>query len=185
MSEAVAEPKPRLRWYQYRLAHLFVLVTVVAVISAGAASFWTWYLRARVEYRRAAAPIENLGGRVEGGDPNLGVNGIAQVDLYPFHGNGPFTDADLGTLGGHLETLPNLKALSLHNVRVTDTGLVHISGLTALEKLNLNFTQVTDAGLVHLQKLTNLRELWLCETQVTHDGVKKLQQALPNCEIYN
>ena len=204
--ESKLTEKPKRRWYQFHLWHLFVPVTVVAIVSAFWASWWIWFPGPQVKYRRAAAPIEELGGYVEG-YPDFGVEGLTGICFFDVAV--PLTDADLEPLSGYLETLPNLKTLSLYDMQVTDAGLEHLKGLTKLEYLTLWYTQVSDAGLVHLQGLTKLKGLNLCGTQVTDDGleqltgltnleylsldgtqirdegVKELRQALPNCEIYH
>ena len=59
----------------------------------------------------------------------------------------------------------------------------YVPDLAALQTLGLMDTKVTDAGLVHLTGLTNLQELGLGSTKVTDAGVADLQKALPNCEI--
>ena len=56
--------KPKLRWYQYRLRHLFVLTAVAALICVCRASYWNWCMRPRIEYRRAVARIEERGGSI-------------------------------------------------------------------------------------------------------------------------
>ncbi len=83
----------------------------------------------------------------------------------------------------HIESLPQIKTLSLSDTEVTDAGLEHLKRLTRLKELDLNRTQVTDAGLERLKHLSKLQVLGLKETQVTAAGVAKLQKALPNCKI--
>ncbi len=187
--------KPKLRWYQYSLRSLMIFVAVVCFVMG-----WLgWYLRPRLAFTRAAAPIWQLDGSVYG-NPNLGVKGIRGVYFWE-----NLSNADPMTLIEHLEALPNLerldlsdtqdarlehlkrltelKTLVLHGTQVTDAGLVHLKGLTKLEELILWHTGVTDAGLIHLKGLTNLEYLQLGCTQVSDDGVKQLRQALPDCYI--
>ncbi len=40
----MADPKPKLRWCQYRLWHLFAITLVVVIVCACVASYWKWYL---------------------------------------------------------------------------------------------------------------------------------------------
>ncbi len=97
---------------------------------------------------------------------------------------GWFRITDAGLM--HLTGLTNLQDLTLSSTKITDAGLVHLKGLTKLETLNLNFCrQITDAGLVHIKGMTKLETLNLMQTQVTDAGVAELQQALPNCKIRN
>jgi hypothetical protein len=70
--------------------------------------------------------------------------------------------------------------LSLTNLQITDTGLVHLRGLTNLASLDLTGTKVSDAGLENLMGLIGLRALQLEDTRVTMIGLKKLGHALPS-----
>ena len=59
----------------------------------------------------------------------------------------------------------------------------YVPDLAALQTLGLMDTKVTDAGLVHLTGLTNLQTLNFSFTKITDAGVAELQKALPNCKI--
>ena len=68
--------------------------------------------------------------------------------------------------------------MNLNGTRITDAGLVHLSGLTNLRDLwltgtgvGLTGTGVTDAGLVHLSGLKKLEVLDLDGTGVTDSGL--------------
>jgi uncharacterized protein YjbI with pentapeptide repeats len=130
------------------------------------------FLRPRLSYRGAAAPIEALGGHVDG----YAESGVAGVVFVGFGRTGTdLTDADLEKLRKHLDKLPNLGGLDLSYTKVTDAGLDHLKGMVNLEKLYLRDIQVTDAGLERLQGLPNLSALRLGGTQVTDAGLQHLK----------
>ena len=198
-------PEHKLRWYQYKLSSLFILMTLVALAGG-------WYLVQMdnaAERRAAIAEIIKLGGEVHYYDAGK------RETLGPLrgHGEGPLGkplkwyswlrklhgDEHLGNvvgvrLGGrqitdgglvHLKGLTNLEYVALDGTEITDAGLKHLKGLPKLAVLHLEDTQITDAGLAHLNGLTKLWLLDLVNTQVTDEGVKKLQEALPNCKIFH
>ena len=185
-------PEHKLRWYQYKLSSLFVLMTLVALASG-------WYfpkMQEAAKRRKAIAEIEELGGVVtyyNATDPSTWRDPPRWYSwLRKLHGDehlGNATDVflqfseitDAGLV--HLKGLTKLEELWLTDTQITDAGLVHLKGLTKLEWLLLSNTQITDAGLVHLKGLTKLKELLLTDTQVSDEGVKGLQQALPGCNI--
>ncbi len=163
-------PEHKLRWYQYKLSSLFILMTLVALA-------FSWYANEMfkaTERRKAIAEIEKLGGSVwyyNASEPEFG-------------GEPPRWFSWLRKLHGD-EHLGNAVGVALYGPQVTDAGLVHLKDLTKLEVLELWGEQITDAGLGNLKDLTTLKTLFLTGTQVTDEGVKKLQEALPNCKIYH
>ncbi|MCE9547087.1 MAG: hypothetical protein K8T25_16555 [Planctomycetia bacterium] len=189
MTDQPTTPKPKRRWYQYRLRTLLIVTTIIAI----ALGWWSY----RARQQREAVAI------LKGGD------GVVRHDFHlPWTGkmNNPpqwpqwlenkvscdyfesvillfcspeVTDASLEKI----ECLTALQELSLKGAKVTDAGLEHLNGLTSLRSLNLGRTQVTDAGLEHLNGITSLQLLYLNDTQVTDAGVARLHKALPNCSI--
>jgi hypothetical protein len=145
------------RWHQYSLRTLLLLVAAVSVVLACLTS----YLRPRLEFRKAAGPIREMGGHVEG-DSSLGAAGITSVVLS----HTPLTDADLGRVKEHLETLPNLKELWLGYTQITDAGLVHLRRLTEVEWLWLDGTHITDAEREHHERLLGARLCRRLQTEV-------------------
>lgn len=63
-----------------------------------------------------------------------------------------FIDAELESLAPSLESLPNMKSLSLVGSPITDQGLVHLRGLSQLVELDCRGTKVTDQGIESLQQ---------------------------------
>jgi len=181
------DAKPKLRWYQYSLASLFVLMTVAAIGCS-------WFACKMVEANKrkeAVETVEELRGavwydyefdaddnRIGNAEPpgpawfrNLvGVDFLANV-VWVDLGDARVTDGGLM----HLKRLTNLKLLYICNTQVSDAGLKHLQGLTNLRKLHLSRSQVTDAGLKHLRGMTKLEQLWLVGTQVSDAGLEHLK----------
>ena len=56
--------------------------------------------------------------------------------------------------------------------------------MTGLKRLDLKTTRITDAGLLHLTGLTRLEHLDLAfSTTITDAGIASLKEALPALEI--
>jgi Leucine-rich repeat (LRR) protein len=196
-------PQHKLRWFQFSLLSLLVLVTLCAI----PCSFLSVFLR-QVEKRQAewekqraqaelAKPIQDLGGVVHF-KPQCVPNGdyvdlansqvsdatLAHIKWWPeikvlLLDETQITDAGLECL----KELTQLQELDLKGTRVTDAGLAHLEGLAQLRWLDLDGTRITDAGLEHLKGLEQLDDLWLNNTKVSDAGVKRLKQALPKCKI--
>ncbi|ORX46070.1 hypothetical protein DM01DRAFT_1339709 [Hesseltinella vesiculosa] len=84
-----------------------------------------------------------------------------------------FGDADVH----RLSKFSNLRVLELKNTRITDMGILYLSGmaninLQQLECIQLSYTSLTDGCLRHLVKMKHLRGLDLTSTAV-HLGVAK------------
>ncbi|MHB8954466.1 MAG: leucine-rich repeat domain-containing protein [Pirellulaceae bacterium] len=201
-------PKPRRRWFQFRLRTLFVLM-LVACIGSG----WIAVQLQRVKKERATAEaIERLGGGVYWVHPDsqiesrlrlwvgqlLGDDFLAEIQLIRIDNDAAMEHLkELAALRGlcfsgtqitdtsleHLSGLNQLQDFYLYDTQVTDAGLEYLKALSQLRYLSVAKTQLTDAGLEHLKTLTQLRRLDLKDTQVSDSGVRELQKALPNCRI--
>ncbi|MEK6249802.1 MAG: hypothetical protein N2C12_16580, partial [Planctomycetales bacterium] len=164
--------KPKLRWFQFRLRSLLVLMTLSAIFC----SWYTCEMQKAAERRSAIEKIIELGGSVSYLGDDIFTDSGAIVTL----GEPPSWYSWLRKLHGD-EYLGN--CLEVRYMRPTDAGLVNLKGLTKLEYLYLWPWQITDAGLVNLKGLTSLKNLGLFCPQVTDEGRKKLQEALPNCHV--
>jgi hypothetical protein len=177
----------RLRWYQFRLRTLMVVVLLVAVACS-------WFTVKRQRARRQARQVQAIRVETDLGlvwyDYEVDADGRrlsapkapAPAWLVNLLGIDFFADVvSVTVIGGgsdctkHLESLTELRTLELFNTRVTDAGLERLGGLTGLERLQLSIAEVTDAGLEHLKGFANLRELDLSGAQVTDAGLEHLQ----------
>ncbi len=160
--------KPRLRWFQYSLRSLLVLMVLVSI---GMSWFAVKMQRARKQ-KEAVEAIKKLGGEIQydyevrqAGNPLPRVPpGPAWLrnllgDDFFASAVGVFfppsvTDAGLE----HLKGLRQLQRLGLSGTQVSDAGLERLKGLTQLLGLSFyNSTQVSDAGLAYLNRLTQLQ----------------------------
>jgi len=182
-------PKPKRRWFQFRLRTLFVLVVVAA-----APCVW---LKAKLDRKQkervAIAEIESLGGFVlydwenadQEGPPGpawlrrlFGDDFFARMIWSDICGQ-EVTDGSLV----YLDPLADLEFVDLSGAeKITDNGLCHLKALSHLRALVLG-AGVTDQAVGHLKELTQLRELIVEDSSVTDAGVAELQKALPNCKI--
>jgi hypothetical protein len=90
------------------------------------------------------------------------------------------TDAGLVHLTGQNQ----LQHLNLRSTRITDAGLARLATLSSLESLYLDNVPVTDAGLSHLKALKRLKFLFLGKNNfVSNAGVAELQEALPGLKL--
>jgi hypothetical protein len=177
------EPKPKLRWYQYGLRTLLIVVTLCAI----PCSWLAVKLQKARREREAAAAIGELSVAVHWSAPSgpvwlrqlIGDDLFSHVESLHVMLGLDVTDTELENLKGFSQ----LQTLGLGAAEVTDRGLKNLKGLSRLQNLCLDRTKVTDAGLEDLTGLSQLQRLDLRETNVTDEGVKKLQQALPNCKI--
>jgi Leucine-rich repeat (LRR) protein len=182
-------PKTPLRWYQYRLRTLLIIMTVFAAYMAMISH------RAR-QQKLAVEKIRALGGRLSYDYQKVkGMKFVKNSRAFPpgpawlrnligedyFQtvvcielGKTAVADDDLSVL----ECMPNLECLSLIETNITSNGLVHLKGLKRLELLSLENTAVDDSGLIYLKDLTNLRSLDLSHTQITDEGTKNLQKLI-------
>jgi len=80
-------------------------------------------------------------------------------------------DRELGNL---LESLQDLRFLSLAETQVGDNGLDHLTSLSHLQELHLDHTRITDQGLDKLSALPDLKILDLKGTGISDDGLSRL-----------
>ena len=83
-----------------------------------------------------------------------------------------------------LRNLTGLTSLTLHRnqSKITDAGLVHLSGMTRLEWLDLTGCKITGRGLASLKEMKQLKRLCLGWTQVDDVGLEVIA-GFPQLEI--
>jgi Leucine-rich repeat (LRR) protein len=191
-------PKPKCRWFQFRLRTLLVLVTLCAI----PCSWLGVKMRQARRQRDAVAAIKKLGGVVVWSKP-AGPRWLREIlgddffkDVFYVGAVGSeVTDVGLNYLDGlsrlqeldlsntrlpdagleRLTGLSQLQVLCIGGTKITDAGLEHLTGLSQLQVLFVGGTKITDAGLEHLKGLGRLRELGLGGTQVTDAGLEHLR----------
>ncbi len=175
--------KPKLRWYQYRLWHLFVLTAVVAIVMG---VLMVPVHRAR-QQRVVIDALHELGWVVTC-DPTPSGPAWARW----LFGDETFLDAVAvdsppGTSDdamAHLGHMPELERAFISGENVTDTGVRRLAGLRKLKTVCLSGTSVGDESVGYFAGLENLEHLYLTHTQVTKEGVRQLEEMLPGCKIW-
>ena len=84
-----------------------------------------------------------------------------------------------------IESLTNLKTLSLGATRVTDKGVSRLCALPVLSSVQLSSCPgISDESLYSLAQIMSLKMLWISSNpQLTEPALRKLQGALPDCKI--
>ena len=107
---------------------------------------------------------------------------LEQLTIW-LSGEAPLTAAGMA----HLQSLRELRSLTLNGISASDPGLREIAKLNGLERLSLSGFGITDAERKRvgegLEGLPHLKSLRILVTNITDQGVTKLQRALPNCEV--
>lgn len=179
--------KSTLKWYQFSLRMLLVVVTLFALLCSYFA-----VVRERVRKKREAVEaIGKLGGAViydfeqdaknTSFDPPIppapdilirkfGIDFFADAAEVKF-GQQKIRDQDLQWLRG----MTKLNHLQIASGDITDAGISNIAGLTRIENLYLEGTSITDQGLKYLEGFSNLRYFVLSRTGITGVGFKYLR----------
>ena len=132
-------PKPRLRWFQFNLRSLF-LVMLLACIGMS----WVGVKMQRARNQREAVEwVKELGGWVSY-DYEVGAAGFRTGKTKP---SSPHWL--LSFLGD--DFFRSVVMVNLNSTQVADNGLKHLETLPHLATLCLNGTKVTDEGVKKLQ----------------------------------
>jgi hypothetical protein len=173
----------RRRWLRYSMRTMLLLVTVLCVLLA-------LVIVPAQRQRRAVEKIRGLGswsrvvydyesegpygGSVELRGPAwlrrwIGVDyfqDVVRVQVFLSRGD-ELTPDDLASL-------PGLRSLDVHDMPITDDGLLTLARLRKLEGLSLQSNEITDRGLEQLSSLTELQRLGVTSDQVTGEGLRPL-----------
>ncbi len=175
--------KPKLRWYQYSLRSLLIVMTVFAIW------FGPHMDRARKQ-KRAVEVFREIGGEVR-----YENHFQHQANVTRFDKGKPSTPKWLGKIVGvdffdsvrtvylydkvrdehlaHLKSVPEVESLMAGGPNVTDSGVAHLLDLHILKELSLGSDKVTDAGVAHIASLEELRYLHL-GCSFTDEGLEQL-----------
>jgi Leucine-rich repeat (LRR) protein len=189
---ATRNPTMKLRWYQYSLRTLLIIVTIIAI-------FMSWFSVKLKQAREQKAVVEEIT-KLE-----MGVQYDWQLDrpVEPpkpgqlFGGpKRPWPDWLRNILGNdffdnvvvvffrqnavaeknliYLKKFPRLRYIDFLPEKITDVGLANLSG-TSIQSLNLTGSKITDAGLTHLEHLPQLQWLYIDNTAITDEGFEHLK----------
>jgi hypothetical protein len=180
-------PKTRLRWYQYRLRTLLIIMTVFA-------AWMAWVSHHARQQKLAVAKIRAIHGKIiydyqktkgknwdtidrKALPPNpkwlrdwVGEDyfqTVVQIDLSQTSAS----DNDLAIL----KNIPNLESLTL-NSKISSKGLSYLQDMKNLKGLVHEGALIDDNGLGFLSNLTDLRVLSLDGLKITDAGIEKLQK---------
>jgi hypothetical protein len=157
-----AAAEPRLRWYQFSLRTLLILVALCALPCS-------WFATRIQRAERQRKAVEALFSR----HPNIVINygdTTAPATVRRLLGDGFFVDVEQIIVCG----VPGF----------SDSDMVYFESFPGLTEMAfIGGDGITDAGLAHLMGLSKLQNLNLSGTKVTVEGVRKLQQAIPRCQI--
>lgn len=102
-----------------------------------------------------------------------GIAAIANLPLL-YLGVGGTRISDRGICA--LDSLTNLRMLSLHRTQVTDGGLRCVASLSRISALDLRDTAITGEGLGHLAKMRSLASLRLDNTRLNDSSIIHLRE---------
>jgi hypothetical protein len=182
-SPASQPPKRKLRWYQFSLRTLLIVVTLFGI----ACSWLTIKVRQAKRQRIAAEMLRHSGcflryndsDKPTSGCPTSGYPTVVPAPRYPWLKSilgEDVVDPDISqdTLA-LLKDCPHLQVAIFVDVNITDEGLENIAGLQELQSLNLDGTRITDNGLRTLRTLPRLSQLSLVRTEITDKGLENLK----------
>jgi internalin A len=185
-------PPMKLRWYQYSLRTLLIVVTVIAI-------FMSWFavkLKQAHEQRDTVAEIAKLDMEVQYdwqidrppeppqpgqlfGMPKrpwpdwlrhtLGDDFFDNVVAVGFR-----QDAEVNKNLIYLKKFPCLRLVVFFPENITDEGLKNLRGAT-IQSLDLSGSKITDSGLVYIGQLHQLQWLYINDTAITDAGIEHLK----------
>jgi hypothetical protein len=180
----------KLRWYQYSLRTLMLLVLLIAI----GMSWFTVKLSQARQQREIVKQLKTPGlgvyydYEVNEGGMRKDIDEIPFVPVWLINllGKDFFTNVvaveTIDVNNANDTTLEHIKELShLHYLnisaarRITDVGLKHLEGMTQLKSLAISGDEITDTGLVHIKNLYQLESLSIWGKQITDAGLVHLQ----------
>jgi hypothetical protein len=195
-------PKPRRRWFQFRLRTLLVLMLLACIGMGWPTMMW----RQAKKQREAVSAILQSHGKIEQwkerfallskDSPSLSTQGTFEstgyVQRLRFPNESRVHAWLRGTLGDdffaypicvsdvndaameHLDRLPHLESLIVSSA-ITDAGLSHLHRLPQLKSLSMWGRRWSDAGMSHLRCVPELNTLYLYSPLITDAGLVHLK----------
>ena len=162
-SSAQPQPqqKPKLRWFQFGLRTLSIVVTALCIGLA-------WLVHDVREQEAVVKMIGELNGHVEFGEPSFLGRWSVVRSLFGKHAFAPIEVVSLGegTTNSHLLPLKKLKQLRILLIDSTQvTELSPLAGLSELTTLYIESAQMSD--LSPLNGLSGLTTLCLYHSEVS------------------
>lgn len=196
-------PKPKRRWFQYRLRTLLALV----LLTGAGLGLWSRYVRSFRSQAEAADQLREVGAAIEtragvpawmcwlfGGDrfqnvvmvrldhQNFKAQDLAPLRRLPHLERLYLAASSLDDAGlAHVRGLKKIQRMSLWKTNVTDDGMANLAGLTSMEVLDIHYTELSDECLVHLAGMSRLERL-IFNFALTDKGLRRLAP-LPNVRI--
>jgi hypothetical protein len=174
-------PSPRLRWFQFRLRTLFVVMTLWAL--------WLGWICDRAHRQRdAVAAIEAAGGGVkyDDADPSDPFSGVmrdwstwqwpGKAVLRRWLGRDYLDNLVVVWLSAEhvdealmmrLTRVPSLRRLDIRGPGARNRTWAHLGSFGSLEELHLADTGIADGDLIHVSSIRFLRYLDLGGTKIT------------------
>jgi hypothetical protein len=148
-------PKPKRRWYQYRLRTLMIFVTLVAV---GMSWFAVRMQRVRRQ-KEAVEAIDKLGG--------------AWIEYkYEFYGSPKWLRKWLGN-----DFFKDVATIHVHKSEHISSILEHCNEFHDLEEFQIEIDEITDGDLKRISEYKNLRRLEIGHGEkITRVGLRYLNE---------
>lgn len=191
-SSTEVAPRPRRRWFQFRLRTLLIGVLLLSVCLAG-------YVWVRERARRQAKAVATLREMAVGVDYESDESARANEPSFPWHRwdsvsdylsrdyfedvvgvyENPFGPSDSRKFWNAVRELSALKTLALENDQVTPEDLRLLQNHSDLERLSMHNDRVSDEHLQEIGRLKGLRTLTVdClsgqQGKISHNGIDHL-----------
>jgi Leucine-rich repeat (LRR) protein len=180
------EPKRKLRWYQFSLRTLLIVVTLFAV-----ACSWFAVKMGQARRRREAVEaikragndllyeyqVDQSGNEIPNAQPSIPnwLTGLFGEDLFY---DVVYVHLWRQLPEGRLECLRDLRQIRyihIEELYISDADLENLEGLAQLRNLEIWDTMgLTDAGLAHFEGLKRLEGITLANTKVSDAGLAHL-----------
>src|SRR5258708_2440062 len=169
-----------MRWLQFNLKSLLILVLVVAL----PCSWLAWKMDRKRRERAAVSEIKKLGGFVVCDYQDYSNEPPGPAWIRAIAGDDFFANVDFAVLRcrsktddfANLDALTKLRGLDVAGPAITDGFVYRLTHFHSLEKLTLWNTTITATGLRHLGELPKLNWLILDDGTFTDQSLLNLNE---------